>query len=418
MSNPETIRLEDVTKTYRRGIGRARVREMTPPPFDRWLARAFPNWWSKDTFNALEGVSLSIERGSSVGLIGHNGAGKTTTLKLIAGVTAPTIGSVTVTGRIAALIDVVVGFHPELTGRENVFLLGAIHGLTRREMTERLDRIMDFAEIGDLIDTPLKRYSSGMVSRLGFAVIAQLDTEILLIDEVLAVGDANFQNKCIRWLDDYRARGGTLIFVSHNLALVRNMTERAVWFDHGRVVNDGPTSILIPEYNAAMERRVETVEKVGAAGNKAHKRSTVRREMAASGLNRWGAGGARLEAVRVGEPHTNGSGEPAVNVTVTYDVNGTHEAIFCIGFVDEHGHPIGVANSPAIPLIADKGTLECTIEPLPFKSGVYFPVVAIMSPDGTVEDHWKLERALLVDRTDETATNGFGPVEIASSWSD
>ena len=157
MRNEETIHVEDVTKTYRSGIGRARIREMTPPPFDRWLARAFPNWWLRGTFNALEGISLSIDRGSSVGLIGHNGAGKTTTLKLIAGVTAPTKGSVHVTGRIAALIDVVVGFHPELTGRENVFLLGAIHGLTRKEMTGRLDRIMEFAEIGDLIDTPLKR---------------------------------------------------------------------------------------------------------------------------------------------------------------------------------------------------------------------------------------------------------------------
>jgi lipopolysaccharide transport system ATP-binding protein len=417
MSGGETIRLENVTKTYRRGIGRARVREMTPPPFDRMLARAFPNWWTRDTFNALEDVSLSIERGSSVGLIGHNGAGKTTTLKVVAGVTAPTQGTVSVRGRIAALIDVVVGFHPELTGRENLFLLGAIHGLTRKAMASRMERIMDFAQIGELIDTPLKRYSSGMISRLGFAVIAQLDTDILLIDEVLAVGDANFQNKCIRWLDDYRARGGTLIFVSHNLALVRNMTERAVWFDHGRIVDDGPTATIIPEYNAAMERRVEA----GAAitdnvSNKALKRSRVSREMAAKGLNRWGAGGARLEAVRVGEPHTNGSGQPAVTVTVTYEVKDAHEAIFCIGFVDEHDHPIGVANSPAISLDADQGSLECTIDALPFKSGVYFPVVAIMSPDGTVEDHWKLERALLIDRKDET-TNGFGPVEISSSWS-
>jgi ABC-type polysaccharide/polyol phosphate transport system ATPase subunit len=411
-----TIRLDNVTKTYRSGIGRARIREMTPPPFDRWLARAFPKWWLRGTFNALEGVSLSVERGSSVGLIGHNGAGKTTTLKLIAGVTAPTAGSVKVTGRIAALIDVVVGFHPELTGRENVFLLGAIHGLTRREMMGRLDPIIDFAQIGELIDTPLKRYSSGMVSRLGFAVIAQLDTEILLIDEVLAVGDANFQNKCIRWLDGYRSRGGTLIFVSHNLALVRNMTDRAVWFDHGHVIDDGPTATIIPEYNAAMERRTETAGEVEAVG-KAQKRSRVSREMAARGLNRWGAGGARLEAVHVGQPETNGSGQPRVTVEVTYEVNDTHEAVFCVGFVDEHGNPVGVANSPAIALDVDKGSLECTIEPLPLKSGVYFPVVAIMSPDGTVEDHWKLERALLIDRGEETATNGLGLVEISSTWS-
>jgi ABC-type polysaccharide/polyol phosphate transport system ATPase subunit len=416
MSNHVTIRLENVTKTYRQGVGRARIREMTPPPFDGLLARTFPNWWTRNTFNALQDVSLSIEGGSSVGLIGHNGAGKTTTLKLIAGVTAPTAGSVEVTGHVAALIDVVVGFHPELTGRENLFFLGAIHGLTRRAMAARLDPIMDFAEIGELIDTPLKRYSSGMVSRLGFAVIAQLDAEILLIDEVLAVGDANFQNKCIRWLDDYRSRGGTLVFVSHNLALVRNMTERAVWFDHGEVVNDGPTASIIPQYNAAMERRLEHRAEPGVVGNKAHRRSEVRREKA-RGLNRWGAGGARLEGVHVGQPHTNGSGQFAVTVSVTYEVNDAHKAIFCVGFVDEHGKPIGVASSSPMTLDVDGGSLECTIEPLPFKTGVYFPVVAIMSPDGTVEDHWKLERALLIDRGDEAATNGFGPVEISSSWS-
>ena len=257
-----------------------------------------------------------------------------------------------------------------------------------------------------------------MVSRLGFAVIAQLDTEILLIDEVLAVGDANFQNKCIRWLDGYRSRGGTLIFVSHNLALVRNMTERAVWFDHGHIVDDGPTATIIPEYNAAMERRIESADNADATTNRAQKRSRIGREMAERGMNRWGACGARLEAVHVGEPHTNGSGQPAVTVTVTYEVNDAHEAIFCIGFVDEHDHPIGVATSPAIPLNVENGRLECTIDQLPLKSGVYFPVVAIMSPDGTVEDHWKLERALLIDRRDESATNGFGPVEISSSWSD
>jgi hypothetical protein len=119
----------------------------------------------------------------------------------------------------------------------------------------------------------------------------------------------------------------------------------------------------------------------------------------------------------VGQPETNGSGQPRVTVEVTYEVNDAHEAVFCIGFVDEHGNPVGAANSPSIPLDVEKGSLECTIEPLPLKSGVYFPVVAIMSPDGTVEDHWKLERALLIDRGDETATNGFGPVEISSSWS-
>jgi lipopolysaccharide transport system ATP-binding protein len=406
------IRVHNVTKTYRTGVGRARIREMTPPPFDRALARAFPNWWTRNTFNALSEVSLSVERGSSVGLIGHNGAGKTTTLKVVAGVTSPTKGSVKVRGRLAALIDVVVGFHPELTGRENVFLLGSIHGRSRKEMEARLDRMVEFAEIDDMLDTPLKRYSSGMISRLGFGVLAQLDVDILLIDEVLAVGDANFQNKCIRWLDDFRADGGTLLFVSHNLQLVRNMTERVVWFDHGRVVKQGETAEIIPEYLTSMERRENEQRE-------AHRKwaKTNQRQINARGLNRWGAGGARLEAVHVGQPFVNGSARPNVSVSVSYDVNDMDEAVFCIGFVDEQGRSIGVANSPPVPLKSESGTLECTIEALPFRTGVYFPVVAIISGDGTVQDHWKLERALVIEREDAAITNGFGPVEISSSWS-
>jgi ABC-type polysaccharide/polyol phosphate transport system ATPase subunit len=413
MSSSEVIRLDRVTKTYRTGIGRARVREMMPPPIDRVVARAFPKWWRRNTFNAVEDVSLSLESGTSVGFVGHNGAGKTTTLKVIAGVTYPTRGSVKVRGRLAALIDVVVGFHPELTGRENVYLLGSVHGLTRKEMNARLDQIIDFAEIGQLMDTPLKRYSSGMISRLGFAVIANLDADILLVDEVLAVGDVNFQNKCIRWLDDYRSQGGTLVFVSHNLGLVRNMTERVVWLDHGRVVQDGPTSLVVPEYVRAMEQRTDD-RAVGRSKGKALK---AQKDMVARGLNRWGAGGARLETVHVSEPQMNGSDRPGLAISVSYEVKEMEEAVFCIGFVDERGNPVGAANSPTIVLPAESGTLECKIESLPFKSGLYFPVAAILSVDGTVEDHWKMERGLVIERSDGVTSNGFGPVEIQSAWS-
>ena len=153
-SETNAFQLEGLTKTYRIGVGRARVREALPPPVDRLVARTFPNWWSRDTFDALHDVTFSASPGSSVAIVGHNGAGKTTMLKLIAGVTAPTRGSVQVTGRIAALIDVLVGFHPDLTGRENVYLLGAIQGYSRKEMRSRVARIMDFAEIEDLADTP------------------------------------------------------------------------------------------------------------------------------------------------------------------------------------------------------------------------------------------------------------------------
>lgn len=252
----EVIVVRDVTKTYRLKVGRARVREMLPFPFDAALRRAFSRWWRRDTFDALDGVSLAVPAGASLGVVGHNGAGKTTLLKVIAGVTSPTRGRVRTTGRIAALIDLLVGFNPDLTGRENAYMLAAMHGVGRRALAGRAQRILDFAELSaDQAATPVKRYSAGMAARLGFAVVTALDPDVLMVDEVLAVGDSTFQRKCIAWLDDYRKGGGTLLFVSHNLGLIRNMTRRALWLDHGRVMAEGDTNAVLTAYARSMERR-------------------------------------------------------------------------------------------------------------------------------------------------------------------
>jgi ABC-type polysaccharide/polyol phosphate transport system ATPase subunit len=394
-----------VTKTYRLGVGRARVREMMPWPLDRVVRRLFPGWWIRDTFNALEDVSVTIPSGSSFGVVGHNGAGKTTLLKVIAGVTAPSVGATSVSGRMGALIDVLIGFHPELTGRENAYLLGAVHGLSRRSMTPRMDGVFEFAEMQDMADTPLKRYSSGMVTRLGFSVIAALDVDILLIDEVLAVGDAAFQRKCIHWLEDYRARGGTLLFVSHNLALVRSMTERAIWLDHGKVSEEGPTGTVLNEYARAMERR-DFREPV-------HGQHEAVSLMTSRGHNRWGAGGARVDEVNISEPSTD---QADLEVAIRYEAAAVESGIFCIGFVDEGGREIGAAASPPLPLTQGKGSVQCSIRPLPLRPGIYFPVVAILSPDGLVRDRWRLERAVIVNGDGELVVNDFGPVDIPAAW--
>jgi len=397
----------EVTKTYRVGVGRARVREMIPPPFDGALAAVFPRWWSRDTFNAVEDVSLNVPAGSALGIVGHNGAGKTTLLKIIAGVTSPTKGTVTTSGRIAALIDLLVGFHPDLTGRENVYLLGSAHGFGRRTMAPRVERILEFAEIDEMVDTPLKRYSAGMAARLGFATITALDVEILLVDEVLAVGDVAFQRKCIGWLDEYQANGGTLVFVSHNLALVRNMTDTVLWLDHGRVRGEGPTQEILAAYASAMEQR--------GGDPVTRKRKHARKLMTTHGLDRWGAGGARVEEVHVEQPPNNGH---AVEVSIRYEASDMNRGIFCIGFIDEAGQEIGAAASPLVRLDEEGGDLRCLIDPLPFWSGIYFPVVAIMSPDGVVRDRWKLDRAVVVDRNGEgRLAETFGPVDIHASWS-
>ena len=402
----DAIRLQALTKTYRIGVGRARVREMLPFPLDRAVSRAFPRWWVKDTFNALDDVSLTFPAGTSVGIVGHNGAGKTTMLKIIAGVTAASRGRVAVKGRVAALIDVVVGLHPDLTGRENIYLLGAMHGLGRRAMRSRIDRVVEFAEIDEMIDTPLKRCSAGMITRIGFGAITAMDADVLLIDEVLAVGDAAFQRKCAAWLEEYRSTGGTLLFVSHNLGLVRSMTDRAVWLDHGKVVSDGDTPSILLEYGRAMERR-EAPEETRAKGQ-------VRKLMRQRGMNRWGMGGVRVEEVHVGELL---DGAEELDVRIAFEASEIDRAIFCVGFIDEAGNEIGAAASPPMRLGAAAGEVTCTIRPVPLRSGIYFPVVAILSEDGMVRDRWQLDRAIVVDRNGSgSLPDGFGPVDLPAGW--
>jgi ABC-type polysaccharide/polyol phosphate transport system ATPase subunit len=404
-SEAKSLDVRGLTKTYRLGIGRARIREALPPPVDRIVARAFPRWWRRDTFDALHDVSFSAPKGSSVALVGHNGAGKTTMLKVIAGVTAPTRGSVSVSGRVAALIDVLVGFHPDLTGRENVYLLGAIQGYGRKEMTARLDRIMGFAEIEDLADTPLKRYSAGMVTRIAFATIAALDVDVLLIDEVLAVGDAAFQRKCVQWLEGYQEDGGTLLFVSHNLGLVRSMTREAIWLDHGRVMAQGPTPDILAEYGAAMERRDEEAQTPAKGG--------IKRVLAARGLQRWGAGGARLLGVKVGEPSSNGEG---IELVVSFEAPDLDEGVICVGFIDESGYEVAAAESPSLPLGRGTGSVACRVAPLPLRPGLYFPAVGIMSGDGVVRDRWQLDRPISVDVDRPPLSADFGVVALGSEW--
>jgi lipopolysaccharide transport system ATP-binding protein len=204
-----------------------------------------------EDFWALRDVSFDVARGEVVGIIGLNGAGKTTLLKILSRITEPTGGRVTLRGRVASLLEVGTGFHPELSGRENIYLNGTILGMTRAEISERFDEIVRFAEVETFLDTPVKRYSSGMYVRLAFAVAAHLEPEILIIDEVLAVGDATFQRKCLGKMNAISGAGRTILFVSHNMQAVRQLCHRVVWLKNGRVVAVGPAEEMIEHYLAA-----------------------------------------------------------------------------------------------------------------------------------------------------------------------
>jgi len=228
MSQPAVV-FDHVWKKFRRGERHDSLRDAITAyvkrPFER---RAQPDELAEQEFWALKDVSFEVQPGEALGIIGPNGAGKSTALKLLTKILRPTMGSCNIRGRVGALIEVAAGFHPDLTGRENVFLQGAILGMSRQEVAAKLDQIVEFSEIRDFIDTPVKRYSSGMNARLGFSVAAHVDPAVLVIDEVLAVGDQLFQQKCLNRLEDFKRSGATIVFVSHNMQAVMTLCDRAL----------------------------------------------------------------------------------------------------------------------------------------------------------------------------------------------
>ena len=234
------IRFEGVSKCFRLGASRMLLSNL--------LKRRVGPHQQRQKFYALRDVSFQIHEGETVGVIGGNGAGKSTLLSLVAGISYPDEGRVTVDGRVAALLELGSGFHGDLTGAENVFLNGALLGLTRKRTRERYEEIVDFAGIGDFIGEPLRTYSSGMMMRLAFAVAVHVDPSFLIVDEVLAVGDAAFQEKCRRKIVELKDDGKGLLCVSHAGSMIQTLCERAIWLDHGRLMMDGPVNQVVAAY--------------------------------------------------------------------------------------------------------------------------------------------------------------------------
>ncbi len=250
------IKVDNVTKEYQLGaIGgttlrdelqrrRAKRKHQDDPTLKIGQSRGNAG----ESFMALNGVSFQVKKGEAVGIIGHNGAGKSTLLKLITRITAPTSGDIYLNGRVASMLEVGTGFHPELTGRENVYLNGAILGMTKKEIDAKMDDIIEFSEVRQFIDTPVKRYSSGMYVKLAFSVAAHLDSEIMIMDEVLAVGDVAFQNKCIKKMREVADSGRTILYVSHNMSTIRTLCDRCVVLSKGTVLFDGDVEEAISHY--------------------------------------------------------------------------------------------------------------------------------------------------------------------------
>lgn len=260
MNNNAVLRVENITKEYRLGtIGQGTLSRDLQSKWAKFRGKEDPNTIidirlhergakKNERFYALHDISFDVHQGEIVGIIGRNGAGKSTLLKIISRVTAPTKGTIKIKGRVASLLEVGTGFHPELTGRENVFLNGAILGMHKTEIKQKFDEIVKFAGIEKFIDTPVKRYSSGMYVRLAFAVAAHLDPEILVVDEVLAVGDAEFQKKCLGKMEDVASEGRTVLFVSHNLTAVKALCTRSIVIEEGHIKFNGETNNAIDYY--------------------------------------------------------------------------------------------------------------------------------------------------------------------------
>lgn len=231
------IRVKDLTKKYKLYKKRSER-----------LANAFGKEKNIKEFYALKGVSFEINKGECVGIIGHNGAGKSTLLKLLTGVAFPTSGEIEINGRLASMLELGSGFNPELTGMENIYFNGSLNGLTKEEIDGKLKDILEFADIGNFIEQPVKNYSSGMFARLAFAVAINVDPDILIVDEILSVGDVGFQVKCMEKFNDFKKKGKTILYVSHGLGTVKKFCDRAIWLQKGQVVDDGNSVIVVERY--------------------------------------------------------------------------------------------------------------------------------------------------------------------------
>ena len=347
------VRLQGVGKDYPKvATGGDRLRTLLALLFRRG---ALPH------FRALDGVDLEVRRGESVGLIGENGAGKSTLLKIIAGVTRPSRGALEVDARISALLELGTGFHPEYTGRENIYLSSAVMGLSRREVRSQVDGIIDFADIGAQIDEPIKHYSSGMVVRLGFAVATAARPDLLITDEVLAVGDESFQKKCIQWLQRYLETGGTLLLCSHSMYHVQTLCRRALWLHHGTPRLFGDSFDVTREYLTYHEEKRRTAGEL--------KPAAVDGDV------------ARLVAMELEAPAANLRQGDDLVVRATAYAPDDRAPVLLFGIVRADGSPVYGSHSN------DSGFAPTAIGDRRFAFGVRFPRVSLLPGKYVVRLH-------------------------------
>ncbi|MCX6360307.1 MAG: ABC transporter ATP-binding protein [Armatimonadetes bacterium] len=402
------VEMVGVGKAYRLGvIDRAMLRDDAVRAWARWRGRRRrPTGEDAETQHrqgavwALRDITFGLDEGEVLGVIGRNGAGKSTALKLLSQVTAPTRGEIRVRGRIASLLEVGTGFHPELTGRENVFLNGAILGMTKAEIRRKFDEIVEFSEVAAYIDTPVKRYSSGMYVRLAFAVAAHLEPEILVVDEVLAVGDAGFQRRCLGKMGEVAAGGRTVLFVSHNMAAVQSLCTRALVLKGGRLdYGPGATNGAVDHYLGQLK------DLVGAdLADRSDRRGAG--QMRLTGFRCLDGAGRDLEVLACGNTTEF---VLAYECAEDFRPDGAQARVVIRA---ASGPTVAVLNSEANGLVvrgaSPAGTLSCTLDRLPLTQGAYI-VDLILSTDGVTQDWVREVAAITVETGDFYGTGMVTP---------
>jgi ABC-type polysaccharide/polyol phosphate transport system ATPase subunit len=373
------INFDHVSKRYRV----YRESENGTPKPSR-LRRLLRSGSTKD-FWAVNDVSFTVARGEALGIIGHNGAGKSTILKLLYNITRPTRGEITIDGKLSALIEVASGFHPDLTGRENVYLNGSLLGMRRAEITRKLPSIVDFAGVAPFIDMPVKRYSTGMYLRLGFAIAAHLEADILLLDEVLAVGDANFQAKCINRVTELKEAGKTIVFVSHNLSAVESLCDRALLLDHGQVVTSGPPKKVIAEYEQLRLTLPPTETTNGSHGSSDPTAATI------NSVSFLDTAGQKTMTFSTGNPF---------RMTVEYTVHrNLEDVILDVYFYSVFGnlHTHLSTDTEELDLRPGAGMVEFSCPEISLGEAAYNVEVAIRSRNGSFNDYIDYKRAGVIN---------------------
>lgn len=406
MSQQPAIEVQGLVKRFRREI-----LQQTYTTWKSLLLNPFKRKQKKDFITVLSGVDLSVDPGMTLAVIGQNGSGKSTLLKILAGIYKADEGLVKVRGRLASLIELGAGFHPEFSGRENVFLNGAILGLSKKEIIERFDDIAAYSGLGEYIDAPVRTYSSGMYVRLGFSVAVNVDPDVLLVDEVLAVGDEAFANKCEDKINQFRRRGKTIVLVTHDLEAVKKYADEVIWLDGGQVAAQGPAMQVIDAYRQKVAQEEDSIRRA-----QAHMPSMVLDQ------ERWGDGDAEITAWRILDSAGNeravfNSGD-AFTVELDYKANGPLPDLVCgVGIFNAQSMLCYGSNTkidrqvykdpPAL------GTLRFAADRLDLVQGTYFLDIAIHDKDGRDIDYIRQAASFAM----RSATTDEGVFRPPHTWS-